>query len=115
MSLRDLVAGSDMCTPSGDGAGPSNAMGSLVNTLLGAAGKTQEQLREVRLYMIEFAYVASCLCVLHWARSAIRRANGARNLFVRAGGCHVTQPKTFCSAALSRAQLASWDFYPCTN
>lgn len=50
MSLRDLVAGSDMCTPSGgDGAGPSNAMGSLVNTLLGQAGKTQEQLREVGL------------------------------------------------------------------
>ncbi len=48
MSLRDLVAGSDMCTPSGgDGAGPSNAVGSLVNTLLGGAGKTQEQLREV--------------------------------------------------------------------
>lgn len=47
MSLRDIVAGSDMCTPSGnDGAGPSNAVGSLVNTLLGT-GKTQEQLREV--------------------------------------------------------------------
>ncbi|GFR42462.1 hypothetical protein Agub_g3370, partial [Astrephomene gubernaculifera] len=45
-SLRDLVAGSDMCTPS-DGAGPSNALGSLVNTLLGGAGKTQEQLREL--------------------------------------------------------------------
>lgn len=50
MSLRDLVAGSDMCTPSGDGAGagPSNAMGTLVNTLLGGGAKTQEQLREVR-------------------------------------------------------------------
>jgi hypothetical protein len=47
MSLRDLVTGSDMCTPSGDGAGPSNAMGALVNSLLGGAGKTQEQLREV--------------------------------------------------------------------
>ncbi|GLC64505.1 hypothetical protein PLESTF_000173300 [Pleodorina starrii] len=45
-SLRDLVAGSDMCTPS-DGAGPSNALGGLVNTLLGGAGKTQEQLREL--------------------------------------------------------------------
>lgn len=45
-SLRDLVAGSDMCTPS-DSAGPSNALGGLVNTLLGGAGKTQEQLREV--------------------------------------------------------------------
>ncbi|PNW73046.1 hypothetical protein CHLRE_14g616750v5 [Chlamydomonas reinhardtii] len=45
-ALRDLVAGSDMCTPS-DGAGPSNAMGNLVNTLLGGAGKTQEQLREL--------------------------------------------------------------------
>ncbi|GIL78820.1 hypothetical protein Vretimale_176 [Volvox reticuliferus] len=45
-SLRDLVAGSDMCTPS-DGAGPSNALGGLVNTLLGGAGKAQEQLREL--------------------------------------------------------------------
>lgn len=51
MSLRDLVTGSDMCTPSGaDGAGPSNAMGSLVNNLLGGASKTQEQLREVGLH-----------------------------------------------------------------
>lgn len=46
MSLRDLVTGNDMCTAS-DGAGPSNAVGSLVNTLLGSASKTQEQLREV--------------------------------------------------------------------
>lgn len=46
-SLRDLVAGSDMCTPS-DGAGPSNAVGALVNTLLGGTSKAQEQLREVR-------------------------------------------------------------------
>ncbi|MEW5303930.1 MAG: hypothetical protein WDW36_006575 [Sanguina aurantia] len=46
-SLRDLVTGSDMCTPSGDGAGPSNAVSSLVNSLLGGASKTQEQLREL--------------------------------------------------------------------
>ena len=49
MSLRDLVTGSDMCTPSGgDGAGPSNAVGTLVHSLLGGASKAQEQLREVR-------------------------------------------------------------------
>jgi hypothetical protein len=48
-SLRDLVTGSDVCTPSGgDGAGPSNAMGALANHLLGGASKAQEQLREVR-------------------------------------------------------------------
>jgi peroxin-5 len=44
--VRDFVTGSDVCAPS-DGAGPSNAMGSLVNTLLGSSSKTQEQLREV--------------------------------------------------------------------
>jgi peroxin-5 len=46
MSLRALVTGSDMCTGS-DGAGPSNAVGALVNQLLGGASKTQEQLRDV--------------------------------------------------------------------
>ena len=51
MSLRDLVTGSDMCTPSGgDGAGPSNAVGTLVHSLLGGASKAQEQLREVRVW-----------------------------------------------------------------
>jgi hypothetical protein len=46
MALRTLVTGSDMCTGS-DGAGPSNAVGALVNQLLGGASKTQEQLRDV--------------------------------------------------------------------
>ena len=46
MALRTLVTGRDMCSGS-DGAGPSNAVGALVNQLLGA-GKTQEQLRDVR-------------------------------------------------------------------
>lgn len=49
MSLRDLVTGSDMCTPSGEGAGPSNAMGALVNNLLGGASKTHQQLREASI------------------------------------------------------------------
>lgn len=48
MSLRGFVTGGDACTPSdGSGAGPSNAMASLANTLLGGSSKTQEQLREV--------------------------------------------------------------------
>ena len=45
--LRDFVAGSDMCSGGADGAGPSNAVSALVNQLLGGAGKTQEQLRDV--------------------------------------------------------------------
>jgi hypothetical protein len=45
--VRDFVTGSDVCAPS-DGAGPSNAVGAFVNTLLGSSSKTQEQLREVR-------------------------------------------------------------------
>eukprot|EP00878_Enallax_costatus_P032397 GHUV01035602.1.p1 GENE.GHUV01035602.1~~GHUV01035602.1.p1 ORF type:complete len:160 (+),score=1.77 GHUV01035602.1:505-984(+) len=49
MALRTLVTGSDMCTGS-DGAGPSNAVGALVNQLLGGASKTQEQLRDVSSY-----------------------------------------------------------------
>lgn len=52
--LRDLVTGSDMCSGS-DGAGPSNAVGTLVNTLLGSASKTQEQLREVSLSVFSFS------------------------------------------------------------
>ena len=48
MALRTLVTGSDMCSAGGgaDGAGPSNAVGALVNQLLGTA-KTQETLRDV--------------------------------------------------------------------
>ena len=45
-SIRGLVTGSDVCTPS-DGAGPSNAASSLVNTLLGGRSKQQQQLQEV--------------------------------------------------------------------
>ena len=47
MSLRELVTGSDACTPSESGAGPSNALSSFTNTFLGRGTKTQEQLREV--------------------------------------------------------------------
>ena len=46
MALRGLVTGSDACTP-GDGAGPSNALGSLADSLIGGASKQQERLREV--------------------------------------------------------------------
>ncbi|GBF99808.1 hypothetical protein Rsub_12561 [Raphidocelis subcapitata] len=49
MALRTLVTGSDMCSGS-DGAGPSNAVGALVNQLLGGAGKTQEQLRDLPMH-----------------------------------------------------------------
>jgi hypothetical protein len=44
-ALRDLVTGSDACAPSG--AAGTNAVGALVNNLLGGASKVQEQLREV--------------------------------------------------------------------
>eukprot|EP00884_Botryococcus_braunii_P017539 jgi/Botrbrau1/4469/Bobra.0220s0003.1 len=40
MALRGFVTGSDMCTTS-DGAGPSNAMGTLADNLLGRRGKEQ--------------------------------------------------------------------------
>jgi peroxin-5 len=49
MALRTLVTGSDMCTGS-DVAGPSNAVGALVNQLLGGASKTQEQLPDVSVF-----------------------------------------------------------------
>lgn len=45
--LRDFVTGADGCT-AGDGAGPSNAAQSLVDTLLGGRSKQQQQLQEVR-------------------------------------------------------------------
>ena len=48
MALRDLVTGSDMCTPD-EGAGPSNAAATLANSLIGRSAKDQERLREVRL------------------------------------------------------------------
>lgn len=44
--LRGFVTGSDGCS-TGDGAGPSNAASSLVNTLLGTREKAQEGGREV--------------------------------------------------------------------
>lgn len=49
MALRELITGSDICTP-GDGAGPSNAAGALADTLLGRGAKNQEQLRDVRAH-----------------------------------------------------------------
>lgn len=58
MALRTLVTGSDMCTGS-DGAGPSNAVGALVNQLLGGASKTQEQLRDVRFLLL---MLTMCMC-----------------------------------------------------
>ena len=48
MALRELVTGSDACTPAEGGAGPSNAMASLADSLLGRSSKAQERLREVR-------------------------------------------------------------------
>lgn len=48
MSLRELATASDVCTPADDGAGPSNALSSFTNTLLGRSSKAQERLREVR-------------------------------------------------------------------
>ncbi|KAK9799703.1 hypothetical protein WJX73_000203 [Symbiochloris irregularis] len=47
MALRGFVTGSDACTPSEGGAGPSNAVAGLANTLLGRSGKAQEQLHEL--------------------------------------------------------------------
>lgn len=45
MSLRDLVSGGDVCTPI-DAGGPSNAVGTLTNALLGK-GKVQDSVLEV--------------------------------------------------------------------
>ncbi|CAL5229175.1 g12450 [Coccomyxa viridis] len=47
MSLRELATASDVCTPADDGAGPSNALSSFTNTLLGRSSKAQERLREL--------------------------------------------------------------------
>jgi hypothetical protein len=62
MSFRDFVTGNDVCAPS-DGAGPSNAVGALVNSLLGSSYKTQEQLREVGIASpgLLLAYKSSCI------------------------------------------------------
>ena len=49
MSLRELATASDVCTPAEDGAGPSNALSSFANTLLGRSSKAQETLREASL------------------------------------------------------------------
>ena len=47
MAFRELVTGSDACTPADGGAGPSNAMASLADSLLGRSSKAQERPREV--------------------------------------------------------------------
>ncbi|KAK9837124.1 hypothetical protein WJX81_004650 [Elliptochloris bilobata] len=47
MALRELVTGNDACTPAEGGAGPSNAMASLADSLLGRSSKVQERLREL--------------------------------------------------------------------
>ena len=64
MSLRELVTGSDACTPSDGGAGPSNALSSFTNAFLGSGSKTQEQLREVRalLSTVKGSLLATGIC-----------------------------------------------------
>ncbi|CAL8464869.1 g4404 [Coccomyxa elongata] len=47
MAMREIVTGSDVCTPSDGGAGPSNALSSFTNSFLGQSSKQQERLREV--------------------------------------------------------------------
>ncbi|KAK9917532.1 hypothetical protein WJX75_005407 [Coccomyxa subellipsoidea] len=47
MAMRELVNGSDACTPSDGGAGPSNALSSFTNSLLGRSSKQQERLRDL--------------------------------------------------------------------
>ena len=47
MAFRELVTGNDACMPADGGAGPSNAMASLADSLLGRSSKAQERLREV--------------------------------------------------------------------
>ena len=65
MSLRDLVTGSDACTPD-DGAGPSNAFAGLANNLLGSSSKDQERLREVRRVALRSSpHLATLLCCWH--------------------------------------------------
>lgn len=57
-ALRDLVTGSDACAPSG--AAGTNAVGALVNNLLGGASKVQEQLREVSGGQFSQPSIAPC-------------------------------------------------------
>lgn len=85
MALRELVTGSDACTPAEGGAGPSNAMAGLADSLLGRSSKAQERLREVRLvgclgegkpYLAcQTAACQRCHC---WGRGAAGRSNASR-------------------------------------
>lgn len=73
-SLRDLVTGSDSCSGGGQGgAGPSNALGSLVDGLLGGA-KATEHAQEVSRR--------------RWANSS-----HSHRLWLDAGGCGPRAPR----------------------
>ena len=63
MALRGLVTGSDNCTPA-DGAGPSNALGSLANSLLGGASKQQERSREASTTKYAFSWFPAAAAFL---------------------------------------------------
>lgn len=78
MALRTLVTGSDMCSAGDAGAGPSNAVGALVNQLLGGAGKTQETLRDVRGAPLTLRRGA--VAAAGFACSGVRQRRGCRLL-----------------------------------
>jgi len=91
MALRTLVTGSDMCTGS-DGAGPSNAVGALVNQLLGGASKTQEQLRDVRFLLL---MLTTCM------RKIMQQLTGHQNMLY----CFLAAASTACARSTT----------PCSN
>lgn len=64
--LRDAVTGSDACTA--NGAGPSNPLAGIADTLLGTSSKTRTQLHEVRVSVD--AGLLACIPLLHTCAAA---------------------------------------------
>ncbi len=82
MALRDFVTGGDTCTPD-EGAGPSNAAATLVNSLLGRSAKDRERLREVsafhvqRIIVLQLSRLVVCLepkAHMHCMHRSVMRA-----------------------------------------
>lgn len=93
MSLRGAVTGADSCTA--NGAGPSNAVAGLADTLLGTASKTRSQLHEVCC-----TCRSTFVCVFSTCTERACGCSTRRQLSLRLPNCLVSNRVSRCPSML---------------